>query len=73
MSMSNKALVVMISIHVPLRGTTVFFACCWQALNNFNPRPLAGDDTVLNLSSVSLNNFNPRPLAGDDIYGYTIR
>ena len=58
---------VVVSIHVPLRGTTRSGRFARTIAAGFNPRPLAGDDTN-SFSSVciGLHSFNPRPLAGDD-------
>ncbi len=56
-----------ISIHVPLRGTTINHIQLFVSIVHFNPRPLAGDDGVILCGACSKKHFNPRPLAGDDV------
>ena len=81
-----------ISIHVPLRGTTLKsehhaqITFRFQSTSPcggrhtfqhgivvkgaaFNPRPLAGDDTIIMCAQIAMQHvFNPRPLAGDDTH-----
>ena len=55
-----------ISIHVPMRGTTMLDLFLIIFKLYFNPRPHEGDDFfLLDTEKVSLH-FNPRPHEGDD-------
>ena len=46
-----------ISIHVPLRGTTLEIRGRGEKAGNFNPRPLAGDDTVTDSDNKTVTAF----------------
>ena len=57
-----------ISIHVPLRGTTP----SWSSINPTYTIsihvPLRGTTIAIHLLRTTVNHFNPRPLAGDDYF-----
>ena len=57
---------LIISTHVPMRGTTRGKFERPRAQGNFNPRPHAGDDYVARRFAGIGFHFNPRPHAGDD-------
>ena len=55
-----------ISIHVPSWGTTEHDKRDYESLQNFNPRSLVGNDSLLWQTLKKQDYFNPRSLVGND-------
>ena len=63
---NTKVVILIISTHVPTRGTTRGVRHAGPRYADFNPRPHAGDDKTNVSGLLDCNYFNPRPHAGDD-------
>ena len=59
--------VVIISIHAPAKGATLFRAVCKIISSNFNPRSREGSDPRYLLIRIRSQYFNPRSREGSDI------
>ena len=62
------AVIILISIHAPVKGATVGTGRRRHHRNHFNPRSREGSDATLGQHFEDWLNFNPRSREGSDLH-----